>query len=311
MNRTRAPAWGFAGLAAASFVLIVLGASVRAHGAGLACPDWPLCFGELVPSFDMSVGFEWSHRLLAGMVTLGLAALTFGVWRKREVRTALKRPLILAWCLLVTQVVLGGLTVLLRLAPWTVTAHLLVGTSFCLVLLWSARDLFELGHGHPAERVPLSTSASILLALTALVLLAQITLGGLVSSHAAGLACASFPTCDGHSLAPSFTGLTGLHVIHRLCAYALFVSYLALAWLTRRAGLTGQLVRLGMRLVLLQIGIGALNVLLTLPVEVTALHSALAAGIVLMTGLAVRESVYARSDVPSLRHASREALETG
>jgi heme A synthase len=38
--------WGFAGLAAASFVLIVLGALVRAHGAGLACPDWPLCFGE-------------------------------------------------------------------------------------------------------------------------------------------------------------------------------------------------------------------------------------------------------------------------
>jgi len=311
VNRTRAPAWGFAGLAAASFVLIVLGASVRAHGAGLACPDWPLCFGELVPTFDMWVAFEWSHRLLAGTVVLGLAALTLSVWRKREVLTPVKRPLILAWCLLVTQVVLGGLTVLLRLAPWTVTAHLLVGTSFCLVLLWTARDLFELGHAADPERLPVSLSTRILLALTALLLLAQVTLGGLVSSHAAGLACASFPTCDGHSLAPSFTGLMGLHVIHRLCAYALFVSYLALAWLTRRAGRMGQLARSGMRLVLLQIGIGALNVLLTLPVEVTALHSALAAGLVLITGLVVRESVYARSEVPSLRHASKEALEIG
>jgi hypothetical protein len=46
----------------------VLGALVRAHEAGLACPDWPLCFGELVPRFDLKVAFEYGHRVTAGAV---------------------------------------------------------------------------------------------------------------------------------------------------------------------------------------------------------------------------------------------------
>lgn len=309
-TQSRPLAWGFAGLAAASFALIVLGALVRAHGAGLACPDWPLCFGQLIPVFDLRVAFEWSHRALAGGITLGLAALTLGL-RGRAWRGAVRRPLILAWALLGVQIGLGGLTVLLKLQPWTVTAHLLVGTSFCLVLVWTARDLFELGREPAPERAILSGSARVLLALSALLLLLQITLGGMVSSHAAGLACADFPSCDGVSMAPSFTGLVGLHVLHRFCAYALCASYLLLTWLTRHAGFTGRLVRSGMRLLLLQLAFGVLNVLLRLPIELTALHSAVAAGIVLVTGLVVREVVYARAEVPSFGNRRGEALGIG
>ena len=309
-TQARPLAWGFAGLAAASFALIVLGALVRAHGAGLACPDWPLCFGQLIPVFDLRVAFEWSHRALAGGITLGLVALTLGL-RGCEWRAAVRRPLLWAWTLLLVQIALGGLTVLLKLAPWTVTAHLLVGTSFCLVLVWTARDLFELGREPAPERAVLSTRARVLLALTAVLLLLQITLGGMVSSHAAGLACASFPSCDGESLAPSFTGLVGLHVLHRFCAYALCASYLLLTWATRRAGFTGQLVRSGMRLVLLQLAFGVANVLLRLPIELTALHSALAVALVLVTGLVVREVVYVRAEVPSLSNTRGEALGIG
>ena len=61
-------AYGFVGLAAVTYVLIVLGALVRAHGAGLSCPDWPLCFGEVIPEFDFKIAFEWGHRVLAGSV---------------------------------------------------------------------------------------------------------------------------------------------------------------------------------------------------------------------------------------------------
>ena len=65
----------FGALVVAMFALIVLGALVRAHGAGLACPDWPLCFGEFVPRMNLRVAFEWSHRVLAGQRRAVLAAL--------------------------------------------------------------------------------------------------------------------------------------------------------------------------------------------------------------------------------------------
>jgi len=309
LTQARPLAWGFAGLAAASFALIVLGALVRAHGAGLSCPDWPLCFGEWIPVFDLRVAFEWSHRVLAGSVTLGLAGLTLGIGRKPGWLRALRRPLVVAWALLAVQIALGALTVLLRLVPWSVTAHLLVGTSFCGVLAWTSRDLLELGRDRAPVREQVSSSALVVLALTVLLLFVQITLGGMVSSHAAGLACTSFPTCDGAAIVPTLDGLVGLHVLHRLCAYALFPSYLLLAWLTLRSGRTGPLARWGMRLMLLQIGLGAANVLLMLPVEVTALHSALALAIVLVTGLIVREVVYARAELPSRTPVGGEALE--
>ena len=63
-------ATGFVALAGVTYVLIVFGALVRANGAGLACPDWPLCFGEVIPAFDVGVAFEWGHRALAGSVGL-------------------------------------------------------------------------------------------------------------------------------------------------------------------------------------------------------------------------------------------------
>ena len=56
---------GFTGIAFLTFCLIVVGALVRANDAGLACPDWPLCHGKVVPTFDLKVGFEWGHRVFA------------------------------------------------------------------------------------------------------------------------------------------------------------------------------------------------------------------------------------------------------
>jgi cytochrome c oxidase assembly protein subunit 15 len=236
---------------------------------------------------------------------LGLVILTFVAPKPRA---AIQRPLALAWCLLWVQVLLGGLTVLRGLAPWTVTAHLLVGNAFCLTLLWISRDLFELDLAKDPARATRSSLVSALAGLTVVLLGLQIAIGGMVASNAAGLACASFPTCDGESLAPAFTGLVGLHVIHRLGAFGLLGSYLALAWATRHIARTGALVRAGMRLVLLQIAVGVMNVLLRLPIELTALHTAVGAALVLVTGLLVREIVQRSAVEPSPRRRG-EALE--
>src|SRR5438093_11022400 len=111
-------AGGFALLVAVTWVLLVLGALVRAHGAGLACPDWPLCFGTVAPRMDVRVAFEYSHRALAGTITLGFFALAATAWRSTRAGDAIRRPLALAAGLLALQILLGAPTVWLQLAFW-------------------------------------------------------------------------------------------------------------------------------------------------------------------------------------------------
>ena len=72
------------GLVAIIYVLLIFGASVRVWGAGLACPDWPLCFGMLVPEIDFKVGLEFGHRVYAGGVSLLFVWLGYRLWRERE-----------------------------------------------------------------------------------------------------------------------------------------------------------------------------------------------------------------------------------
>ena len=303
---------GFAALAATTFALIVFGALVRAHGAGLACPDWPLCFGSLVPSFDFHIGLEWGHRLLAGGVSLGLLGLSVSALRVPELRPRIARVLGVAWILLAAQVVLGGLTVLLGLAPWTVTAHLLFGNGLCAALLWTSRDLFEATRApelRPPRQVPGRGAVALAFACV-LALALQLALGGLVSSHYAGLACPSFPTCDGELFVPTLRGLVGLHVLHRLGAALLLLALGALAWSARRAPWLARLATSALRLALLQAFLGVVNVWLRIPVEVTALHSAVATALVLVTTLIAREALRARGASDAAGQAPERLLET-
>src|SRR3954454_16192043 len=58
------------------FLLISLGGLVRNAGAGLSCPDWPLCYGRVVPPMSYQVFLEWFHRLIAGSVSCALIGIT-------------------------------------------------------------------------------------------------------------------------------------------------------------------------------------------------------------------------------------------
>jgi len=269
-------------LVASTWFLIVFGASVRVHGAGLACPDWPLCFGEVIPPIDFGVGLEFGHRVLAGLISLGFAGVLAAVVAGR--RRLGRRSLVLALAaavVLMVQVVLGGLTVLELLAEWTVTSHLLAGNTFCMLLMLLGLSVREAQH--PVRRDAVGLIPRVLAGSLGVLVIAQLALGGLVSSSYAGLACGTWPTCDGTSWFPTFQGLVGLQLMHRVAAYVLLgVGALSVGVAWRHPRLRRPaLVVLGA--LCLQATIGVANVLLRLPVEVTLAHSFGAAGVWLST----------------------------
>lgn len=270
------------GLVAVTYALLIVGASVRAHGAGLACPDWPLCFGEVIPPIDFGVAFEFGHRVLAGLVSIGYLALLGWMARRREaVGDRILGLGAFGLAVLGTQVVLGGLTVWELLAEWTVTSHLLAGNTFCLTLLLLALSLHE--RAHPVERPAVGGLERTIAVGVAVLLVVQLALGGLVSSSFAGLACGTWPTCDGTNWFPTFQGLVGLQLVHRLVAYALVAAGVIVVAVARSQPRLAGAAWSFLGLVLLQAAIGVANVLLRLPVEVTLLHTAGAAGLVLCT----------------------------
>ncbi|HKW43355.1 MAG TPA: COX15/CtaA family protein [Thermoplasmata archaeon] len=121
----------FAILAAiTAYATIVLGGTVRGMGAGLACPDWPLCHGSVFPDFGRDgVAIEYAHRLVAALTSLFIL-LTFVLaflWFRSQTRIVILSFMTLA--LLVTQVVIGALTITSALDWVVVTVHLALGTA--------------------------------------------------------------------------------------------------------------------------------------------------------------------------------------
>jgi len=286
-RRARRLARGFGALVGATSALVVLGALVRAHGAGLACPDWPLCFGELVPRLDFHVGFEYAHRVLAGSIALAFAGLAVAALRDPGLRARVGALLAAAAALLAVQIVLGGLTVLELLAAWTVTSHLVVGNAFNACLLGVALRLRDAAHGLPAAAPRAPGRARVAVALAAAFLALQVLLGGLVSSTYAGMACPEWPACNGGRWFPALAGSVGLHLAHRYNAYLLVAVLLGAAAATRGVARVGPALRLAAALGVAQAAVGVANVRLGIPVEVTGLHSALSALLVLAVAAAI------------------------
>jgi cytochrome c oxidase assembly protein subunit 15 len=281
-------AGGFGVLVGFTWGLIVLGAMVRAHDAGLACPDWPLCFGEFVPRMNLKVGFEWTHRLVAASVALCFVVLATLVLRRPALRRGALPLLAIAAALLALQILLGALTVWQLLTAWTVTAHLVTGNTFAFTLLWIRCGLRERVAVTPMRPAP-PAAARRWIALAALLLALQTILGGLVASRYAGLACPEWPTCTGGVWFPSWRGSVGIHVLHRVSGYALLAALLGAAITSRRAPGLRALTGLALGLTVVQVSVGVANVLLGLPVEITGLHTAVATAIVLTLSLAAHE----------------------
>lgn len=276
--------------AAVMFGLIVAGSVVRTTGSGLSCPDWPLCQGRLVPPLEFHVLIEWFHRLLALWVGLLLAMTVIYTASRPALRARLAGLATAAVALYVTQALLGAFTVWKLLSPAVVGSHLAVALLLFATLLAftfvarreAARD------AAPAPSAPARPAGLLpMLAGTTALAYLQCLLGGMVSTHHAGLVCPTWPLCDG-SLVPTLSGLVGMQVMHRLGAYALTLAVLATAVRARGAGKVarGSLEAAG--LVFLQIVIGVSGIMLGLPSWASALHlgnAALILGVLLVVTL--------------------------
>jgi cytochrome c oxidase assembly protein subunit 15 len=142
----------------------------------------------------------------------------------------------------------------------------------------------------PAPRSAAPRRVRTLLAASAALLCAQVVLGGLVSSTFAGMACPEWPRCNGGLWFPAWRGGVGLHLAHRWNAYLLAAALAGAALAARGTPRVGRLAILALALALAQTAVGVANVRLGLPVEVTGLHSALAAVLVLTLTASLYES---------------------
>lgn len=253
------------------FGLIVVGSVVRTTGSGLACPDWPLCHGRLIPPLQFNILIEWFHRLLALVVGLGLLATAWWVFAHRAVRARLGGLAVVSIGLYLSQALLGALTVWRLLDPNVVSGHLAMGLLLFGTLL--RLGLVARHEVSAAAAAPRPAGLLPLFALATAAIWSQAVLGGMVSTNHASLACPDWPTCNGEWF-PALTGLVGLQMAHRYGAYALVVLLALVAW---RAGAASDVTvrnlgRALFLLVLAQAVLGVANVLLGIPVWVSALH---------------------------------------
>jgi len=245
--------------AAFTYLLIILGAIVRITGSGLGCGEhWPLCNGKLLPPLDVPTMIEYGHRLAAAAVSVLVAGLAAYAWWLRREGTA---PYV-ALGLLIVQILLGAVTVKLRLPPWTVILHL--GTAMLLLA-----TLIVIAKGRGSRFTPSLRPGSLGLALGFVTVL----FGALTANLGAATACLGFPLCNGHLL-PAGNYLQHVQWTHRLLAYTLFgyVWWWALRTNTRGAWYAAALVTL-------QVAVAAAMILLALPQPLQAAHVAVGAAV--------------------------------
>jgi heme o synthase len=239
---------------AATFVLIAVGGLVRATDSGLGCPDWPRCFGRLVPPAELHAWIEHSHRLVASVVMVLVALLVVAAWRTGQERVV-RRAAVAALVMVLIQAMIGAFVVWWKLRADSVTLHL--ATALALVALLIFID-FRARHG-PGRRQGQDRRFVRLVGATAGLLYLQMLVGSTVTGHHAGLA---YPLeVLWPDLGPSVARIQLAHRTMAVVVGALVVATWLVARRTQRAhpGVT-RLAGYAAGLVAVQIGLGVANV---------------------------------------------------
>ncbi len=271
-QRTRLSTWAVVA-GGATFVLVVIGGVVRATGSGLGCPDWPTCQGNWIPPLERTAIIEYTHRSVAVLVGLLVAAVFVLAWRRRADN---RRNLMAAGgalALVLFQAWLGRQVVLGELEASMVTVHL--GTAMLLLAVLIFMSL------SPTGELPPATQARHYW-IAAGGIFVVIALGAFVRGENAGLVFSDWPLMDG-GLIPArlMTSLPRFaHFLHRVTAagVGIYLAYLAVRVHRRPESIrvVRQLVMALLIVYATQSVVGALNVWFLLdPIAVVA-HLSLA-----------------------------------
>ena len=303
------------------FDLVLFGSFTRLSDSGLGCPDWPGCYGHAsplgagdaietaqaaMPTGPVTLSKAWIemiHRYLA--MTVGVLILTLAAFSWKRDRSVWAWPtLSLVW--VCVQGAFGAFTVTMKLFPAIVSLHLMGGMLLLVMLLM---QLLRQRHAPWAEsRIALPSSVRGWLMAAWGLLLLQIVLGAWVSSNYAVMACDTYPLCqsawwpemnfdkgfdlwrslglDGEGQALPFQALTAIHFTHRWHAVPVALLLLWSSFLLYRHGLDTQARGLWL-LVLLQFITGISNAVLGWPLLAALLHTASAAGLLLLLSWAL------------------------
>lgn len=223
-------------VAGATFILIFIGGLVTSTDSGLAVPDWPTTYGHFMFSFPLSqmvggIVYEHGHRMVASIVGMLMVILAIWLWLK-EPRRWVKRLGGLALLAVITQGLLGGLTVLFLLPTAISVSHgALAQTFFCLTIclaLFTSKEWQQTPAQIEETQRP---SLSMLVTMTTAAVFVQLILGAVMRHTKSGLAIPDFPLAFGRIIPPFDSAKIAIHFSHRVGA--LIVTTLIIWTVTR------------------------------------------------------------------------------
>jgi heme o synthase len=263
--------------AAATLALVAIGGIVRATGSGDACPDWPRCFGRLIPPIELHTLIEYSHRLSAAIVTILIVATAWLAWRTRRRDPAILWPIVGAVGVVLVQAAIGRIRIVAAdpAKPLIVTLHFLVAMAL-VALVMIAASAARVRKAHPGGDQPIDVGFRRLLELTLWTTGLLLLIGAYVRGAGAGLVFLDWPLMNGEVIPELSNRGSVAAFAHRAVAAVAVVLGGVLAFRGRRVQHRGarSLAWIAFALLAVQAGLGAAAVLTRLAAPAVAGHVA-------------------------------------